>query len=254
MTEKIGFMKFIAAMEEFGITDRNFLAPLFQQLIEVDGFGGDGVEFAAAVIKGVKPRDQLEAMHAAQMAMMHWTAMHYIRQAVDYRETPEQQLAVNAATKLARTYAGHMDALKRYRSGGSQTITVQHVSVADGGKAIVGSVTHNPAEPAPTDGAVLQSRLLTDRQDIPMETLEQRADLLPVPVSQPTTPKKTRSKKRTSREAIDAILGRCSRVRAAALKLDPVSPVDRPLWPARTAAVCTAEHRDRGLRVVIRMR
>jgi hypothetical protein len=36
--------------------------------VYADGFGGDGVEFAAAVIAGAQPKDQLMAMQAAQMA------------------------------------------------------------------------------------------------------------------------------------------------------------------------------------------
>ena len=36
--------------------------------------------------------------------------------------------------------------LKRYRSGGEQKVTVQHVHIADGGQAIVGNVS------APTEG------------------------------------------------------------------------------------------------------
>jgi hypothetical protein len=52
---------------------------------------------------------------------------------------------VNGLTKLTRTYAAQMEALKRYRSGGEQKMTVQHVHVAEGGQAIVGNV-NAPAE------------------------------------------------------------------------------------------------------------
>jgi hypothetical protein len=39
-----------------------------------------------------------------------------------------------------------MEALKRYRTGGEQKVTVQHVSVSEGGQAIVGNVTQTPRE------------------------------------------------------------------------------------------------------------
>ena len=42
-------------MESFGITDPNFITPLYSQLIKADGFGGNGVEFAVAVLKGTEP-------------------------------------------------------------------------------------------------------------------------------------------------------------------------------------------------------
>ena len=38
-----------------------------------------------------------------------------------------------------------MDALKRYRTGGEQKVTVQHVTVTEGGQAIVGNVTQPAA-------------------------------------------------------------------------------------------------------------
>jgi hypothetical protein len=50
------------------------------------------------------------------------------------------------SNKLARTFAAQAEALKRYRSGGEQKMTVQHVHVADGGQAVVGNVN------APTQG------------------------------------------------------------------------------------------------------
>ena len=49
-----------------------------------------------------------------------------------------------APTLRALTYATQMEALKRYRTGGEQKVTVQHVSVSEGGQAIVGNVTHYP--------------------------------------------------------------------------------------------------------------
>jgi hypothetical protein len=45
------------------------------------------------------------------------------------------------ASKLSRTFAGQVEALKRYRTGGQQKVTVEHVTVNQGGQAIVGSVT-----------------------------------------------------------------------------------------------------------------
>jgi hypothetical protein len=35
-----------------------------------------------------------------------------------------------------------MDALKKYRSSGEQRIFVQHVTVNDGGRAVVGTINH----------------------------------------------------------------------------------------------------------------
>jgi hypothetical protein len=51
--------------------------------------------------------------------------------------------AGRALGRLARTFPAQMEALNRYRSNGEPAITVQNVSVGDGGKAIVGNVTQH---------------------------------------------------------------------------------------------------------------
>jgi hypothetical protein len=144
--KEFDLLEFISILETFGITDRRFIYPFFQQLREADIFGGDGVQFAAAVIRGIKPRDQLEVMHAAQMAVMHWAAMKHMSHASQWAGTTHYDVAIITATKIMRTYSAQMEALKRYRTGGEQTITVQHVSVSEGGQAIVGNVTQNALE------------------------------------------------------------------------------------------------------------
>jgi hypothetical protein len=51
--------------------------------------------------------------------------------------------APRALGRLARTFPAQIEALNRYRSHGEPAITVQNVSVGDGGKAIVGNVTQH---------------------------------------------------------------------------------------------------------------
>jgi hypothetical protein len=55
---------------------------------------------------------------------------------------PQQDSAERAFNKLARAFAAQVEAFKRYRTGGQQTVTVEHVTVNDGGQAVVGNVTH----------------------------------------------------------------------------------------------------------------
>jgi hypothetical protein len=91
------------------------------------------LEFAAAVIKGIKPKDQLEVMLAAQMALMHMATIKFMEELVRSRGMPQQDSAASTVTKLARTFTAQTEALKRYRTGGEQKVTVQHVSVSEGG-------------------------------------------------------------------------------------------------------------------------
>ena len=55
---------------------------------------------------------------------------------------PQQDSAERAFNKLGRTFAAQVEALKRYRSRGDQTVRVEHVTVNEGGQAIVGNVNH----------------------------------------------------------------------------------------------------------------
>jgi hypothetical protein len=67
-----------------------------------------------------------------------------------------------------------MEALKRYRTGGEQKVTVQHVSVSEGGQAIVGNVTQGPRETA-RDKIPASPPAITDARMQPMAIVGERA-------------------------------------------------------------------------------
>ena len=46
----------------------------------------------------------------------------------------------SAAARLLRAYAAQVEALRRLRNGGSQTLRVEHVHVNEGGQAVIGNV------------------------------------------------------------------------------------------------------------------
>src|ERR1700722_16465954 len=94
-----------------------------------------------AMLKGIAPKDEVECMLAAQMAAVHIATMTFARRLARVDNIPQQDSAERAFNKLARTFAVQMEALKRYRTGGEQKVTVQHVTVNEGGQAIVGAVS-----------------------------------------------------------------------------------------------------------------
>jgi len=100
------------------------------------------LNFLVAIIKGIEPRDQLETMLAAQMAAVHTLTMNFACRLANADNPLQQDSAERTLNKLARTFAAQVEALKRYRTGGEQKVTVHHVSVSDGGQAIVGNVSH----------------------------------------------------------------------------------------------------------------
>jgi hypothetical protein len=133
-----------------GSADHDFVNGIVRQLSNTS-YDGEKVDvgklnFKLAVIKGIAPRDQLEAMLAAQMAEVHVASMILAQQLANAETIPHQDSAERALNKLTRTFAMQLEALKRYRSSAEEKVTLQHVSVADGGQAIVGNVTQVPHE------------------------------------------------------------------------------------------------------------
>src|SRR6266567_7417953 len=87
-------------------------------------------------------------MLGLQMEAVHMATITIARRLANAEFLQQQDSAERAFNKLARTFVSQMEALKRYRTGGEQKVTVQHVSVSEGGQAIVGNVTQNPREAA----------------------------------------------------------------------------------------------------------
>ena len=138
-------------MNALGTTDVDFTEGLVSQLFNAgtvgENFDGKGANFMLSVIRGIAPKDEVEAMLAAQMAAIHAATMTFARRLNHADNIPRQDSAERVFNKLARTFAVQVEALKRYRTGGEQKVTVQHVTVHQGGQAIVGSVS-----PAPPGG------------------------------------------------------------------------------------------------------
>jgi hypothetical protein len=93
-----------------------------------------------AQIVGIEPRDSIEAMLATQMVAVHRTTIVAARQLRGSQNIPQQDSNSNMLNKLARTFAAQVETLKRHRSRGEQKLVVEHVTVNDGGQAIVGQI------------------------------------------------------------------------------------------------------------------
>ena len=132
-------------MESLGTGDVTFLNGFLSQVSNaaVKGKEADpeALNFMVATIAGMEPKDHVEAMLAAQMATVHAATMTFARRLAHVENIPQQDSASAAFNKLARTFAAQVEAFKRYRTGGEQRVTVEHVTVHEGGQAIVGNVT-----------------------------------------------------------------------------------------------------------------
>ena len=140
----------LLAMADMGTCDGRFFRGL---MTHIAGLGEPGKghsawssDFALSVVKAVDPKDEVEAMLAAHMAAVHQATMSMARKLNIAEYQGPRDAAERGLTKLARTYTAQVEALKRYRSNGQQTVRVERVEVNDGGQAIVGDVSYRRGE------------------------------------------------------------------------------------------------------------
>jgi hypothetical protein len=130
-----------------------------------------------SMVKSIKPRDSVEAMLVAQMVSVHVMAMRCAYHLANAEDIARQDSAGRALGRLARTFPAQIEALNRYRNNGEPAITVQNVSVGDGGKAIVGNVTQhasvivsdNSGAPAVTAARRVPMPDLSEREHEPVD-------------------------------------------------------------------------------------
>ena len=138
----------------FCIEDNNkekveFSVALLNQVVKA-GYDNEDVQKMSdntlVGIGGIKPKDTIEAMLAAQIMAIHNATMTNLTRANgllasrSYKEIELGTKAFNVANKLARTYTMQMEALQRYRGKGQQKMVIEHVNVNSGGQAIIGNV------------------------------------------------------------------------------------------------------------------
>ncbi len=105
---------------------------------------GSAVNAALAVVDGVKPQNELEAMLAVQIAVTHGLAMKFSASLYNggIETLPQQDSAALTLSRLQRAFTTQIDSLSNMRRGGRQKVVVEHVHIYPGGQAIVGDVTH----------------------------------------------------------------------------------------------------------------
>lgn len=123
-------------MNALGITDLDLAERLAVQIVNTihmrspnEPVSAENLNAALAAVTGIAPRDEAEAMLAAQMVGVHWMAMALLGKAGSTNDHTLLTDAGNLAVKLLRTYTTQLEALKRYRSGGEQRVVVQHQHV-----------------------------------------------------------------------------------------------------------------------------
>lgn len=148
---------YLAALSEAtGTVNRELGLKLSEQvrLCSPDWFRGttDNHNVALAMLHGIAPKNELEGMIGVQMVAAHNLAMEFMRRSM-VSEQPSDMVDsnVNRATKLLRAFTAQLEALGKLRGMGQQRITVEHVTVNEGGQAFVGNLAPRGGLPDKAD-------------------------------------------------------------------------------------------------------
>lgn len=99
-----------------------------------------------AALCAFHPKDEIEAMMAAQAVATHFASMECFRRVVQPGQTYEATSKLRRdGANLARGMADMVEALDRKRGKGPQVVRVERVIVQEGAQAIVGNVSGAPA-------------------------------------------------------------------------------------------------------------
>jgi hypothetical protein len=92
-----------------------------------------------AAMTGIGPKDELEGLLISQMVSAHTVALECLRRANLQEQSFEgRKLNLALADRFMRTFFVQMEALTRYRKGGQQKVTVEHVHIYPDAKAAMG--------------------------------------------------------------------------------------------------------------------
>ncbi|QOG18018.1 MULTISPECIES: hypothetical protein [Bradyrhizobium] len=149
--------------DALGAVDRDALHGLLSQLAKASVVARKpdqgNLAFMVSMLKSIAAKDSFEAMLAAQMVSVHVASMRSACRLACTDDVSQQESLTRALTRLARTFAAQVEALNRHRSSGACAITVQNLSVQDGGRAVVGNLTQHAnliaAQPGLVDAAAV---------------------------------------------------------------------------------------------------
>jgi hypothetical protein len=108
----------------------------------------NAVNAALAMIDGLKPQNEAEAMLAVQIAATHDRVMSFSARLGRGDSVQEQDFVSLTLSRLHRAFTTQLETLSNMRRGGRQKVVVEHVhihkhvNVYPGAQAIVGDVTH----------------------------------------------------------------------------------------------------------------
>lgn len=173
-----------ASARAFGTEDEAFSKMLGLQVVNLTPSSGEvdmvTINGILSALAGIAPRDEVEAMLAAQMVAVHLASVEASRRAfIEGQSFEGRNMNLKHAGQLMRTYTQQMETLKRYRQKAQQTVRVERVYVNEGGQAIVGDVHHTGGGAEQKNGE--QPHAITHAPGETLRSENSKMDTVPVP-------------------------------------------------------------------------
>jgi hypothetical protein len=103
----------------------------------------DVVSLGVDAAESINANDSLEKMLAHQLAGAHKYALKLLALIDRTSDNLEKLRLTNASARMMQAYQEGMKLLHKIRSGGRQTVVVQHVQVSEGGQAVIAGGVQN---------------------------------------------------------------------------------------------------------------
>ncbi len=120
----------------------------------------------------IEPRDGIEEMLLDQLAQTHNAAVRMLGKASIAQSFADMIRFSNASARLMTVFQQGALALHRLRTGNTQVVTVQHVTVGHGGQAVVAQIAPGVSGTAP--GKKLNNEPDATRENSPAGLAEKR--------------------------------------------------------------------------------
>lgn len=118
-------------------------SPLFRTMLASELTGLKESSGIIGTMYAIEPRDGVEQVLASQMAKVQSVIQRMYRGFESATDLERMRFYEGAINRLSRTFTSQVEAMRKHRTGGTQT--VRHVHVNEGGQAIVAdtvSTTH----------------------------------------------------------------------------------------------------------------
>jgi hypothetical protein len=164
-------------MQDLGARDKDFTDGLMHQMLSANFENGElddgNFRMMLSFVEGMDPRDPPHAALGLQMALINKHAVKTSKRLDKANTQAEETTYGRLFTSLTRTFGAQLLVHKRYGDTTKPDVKVQHVSVRDGGQAIVGNVTQNAAEALPNNAAPAPLAI-TDAKSAPVPRLSKQ--------------------------------------------------------------------------------